>query len=467
MINFTNRIFYILLILSFFSCRSIRPDRPPAVSELQIAPQAVSKINVPVVIPLSFLQDNLNKEVGSKLFADRGLDLGSGLTADLDINRTGLLSIRAEENNLIKVKVPMNARGDLKIEKRVFGQNLSTNFPFNENLAPEISFRPEIATDWQLNVSNIDIDNWGRSLSYNLLGFEINLEPLVKKQLKNVLDNQLKAANLTSFDFKEIAQSTWDAFSEPYTIEEAGITAHFYSVPKRISIKEEFTQDQNLVLYMGIEGEMHSKLGQKPDVAKTALPPISKVAENDNYLDLILPLKIPYSDLDAYLNETFDGQKIRTNKNTVLLPTNLRTQQFGDNTLLSMDFVAIRDNKNDISGRMFFAGKPEYDEESQTLVFTDPKFDVDTGDFLTNLGIRLRKGKVQRQIKKMAVLAIGDIMDSAKKELQSQGNITTDFADFSIVHPELKIEGIYPDEEAITVHIRALGEVDVRLKKWE
>jgi hypothetical protein len=464
--NFTQRLLYILILISFFSCRSIRPDRVPVAEPQPEPPTAISRINVPIVIPISFLEENLNKDWSSKLFADKGLELGSGLFADLDVTRTGKINIRAVENNTLKVKVPMKAIGDLKIEKRVFGQNLSTNFPFNENLSPEISFKPEIGNNWDLNVKNIQIDNWGRSLSYNLMGFEINLEPLIKNQLQRVLDNQFSAADLTQFDFKNMAQSTWDAFSEPYTIQESGITAHFYSVPERVKVKEEFTLDQNLVLYLGIEGEMFSKLGEKPIVPKKPLPNISKNEDTENLIDLTLPLRITYEELDTYLNKVFQGQQIRTNRTTVLRPSNLKTSQYGDKTLLSMDFLAIREGKKDVSGKMYFAGKPRYDEESQALVFDEPKFDVDTGDFFTNLGIRIRKGKVQRQIKKMAVLSIGDMMETAKEELQRQGNITTDFADFNVIQPTLEIEGIYPSKEAITIHIHAEGKVGVNLKKF-
>ncbi|TVP50318.1 MAG: DUF4403 family protein [Mongoliibacter sp.] len=464
--NFTQRLLYILILVSFFSCRSIRPDRVPVAEPQPELPTAISRINVPIVIPISFLEENLNKDWSSKLFADKGIELGSGLFADLDVTRTGKINIRAVENNTLKVKVPMKAIGDLKIEKRVFGQNLSTNFPFNENLSPEISFKPEIGNNWDLNVKNIQIDNWGRSLSYNLLGFEINLEPLIKNQLQRVIDNQFSAADLTQFDFKNMAQSTWDAFSEPYTIQEGGITAHFYSVPERVKVKEEFTLDQNLVLYLGIEGEMFSKLGEKPIVPKKPLPNISKNEDTENLIDLTLPLRITYEELDNYLNQVFQGQQIRTNRTTVLRPSNLKTSQYGDKTLLSMDFLAIREGKKDVSGKMYFAGKPRYDEESQALVFDEPKFDVDTGDFFTNLGIRMRKGKVQRQIKKMAVLSIGDMMETAKEELQRQGNITTDFADFNVIQPTLEIEGIYPSKEAITIHIHAKGKVGVNLKKF-
>lgn len=450
------------LIISV-SCKSIKPDRPPVASKVEL-PNSRSSVNIPIVIPLSYLEYNLNQDWSSKLFADKGLPLGGGLSADLDVTRTGKISLRGSENNTINIKVPMNIIGDLKIEKKVFGQNLSTNFPFNENLIPEISFIPEVGTNWDMNVRNLQINNWGRSLKYSLLGFEIDLDPLVRNQLQKVLDNQLSAANLSKLDFKHMAQETWDAFSEPYTVNQNGITAHFYSVPDKIMVKEEITLDQELILYLGLEGEMFSKLGSKPIIEKKALPNISVNEHKENQIDLVLPLTITFGDLNEYLNATFAGQQIRTNKTTMILPSNLKTQKYGDKTLLSMDFKAVREGKKEVEGKMYFAGKPMFDKDSESLIFEEPEFDVKTGDFFSNLGIRLRKGKIQRQIKKIAVLPIGELLDNARREMSGQGYFETDFANFKVVDPSLDVEGIYSTDGDIRVFIRSQGKMDVQLK---
>lgn len=457
------KLLFIFTVLLHASCKSIKPERPPAAGLIEL-PSSRSTVNIPIIIPLSYLENNLNKDWSSKLFADKGLPLGGGLSADLDVTRTGKISLRGSENNTIHVKVPMNIIGDLKIEKKMFGQNLSTNFPFNENLSPEISFIPEIGQNWDLNIQNLQINSWGRSMKYNLLGFEIDLDPLVRNQLQKVLDNQLKAANLSQLDFKHMAQETWNAFSEPYTVNQNGIEAHFYSVPDKIMVKEEITLDQELILYLGLEGEMFSQLGSKPNITKKDLPNIIANERKENQIDLVLPLTIPYKDLDEYLNSTFSGQQIRTNNSTLIFPSNLKTQKYGDKTLLSMDFKAVRDGKKDVEGKMYFAGKPVFDKNSESLIFEEPQFDVKTGDFFSDLGIRFRKGKIQRQIKKIAVLPIGELLNNAQNEMAQQGYFQTDFADFKVLNPSFDIEGIYSTAEDIRVYIRSKGKMNVQLK---
>jgi hypothetical protein len=152
-----------------FSCKSIKPESPPDPTTQEL-PSTLSIINVPISIPLEMLENNLNKDWSSKLFSDNALPLGSGLFADLDVTRIGKISLKGLENNALQVKMPMNLKGDLKIEKKVFGQVLSTNIPFNENINPEFSFIPEIGPNWDLMIKNLNIESWGRSMKYNLLG---------------------------------------------------------------------------------------------------------------------------------------------------------------------------------------------------------------------------------------------------------------------------------------------------------
>jgi hypothetical protein len=453
-----------IFLFVFSSCKTIKPDRPPASSDF-VLPQAISKINVPIEIPLSYIESNLNKDWSSKLFAENGLAIGNGLTTDIDVTRTGKIILTGLENNTIRVKLPMNLKGDLKIEKKVFGQVLSTNFPYNESISPEISFVPEIGSNWNLGIKNLEIENWGRSMKYNLLGFEIDLDKVVKSQLQKVLDNQLAAANLSQLDFKNIAQETWGVFSEPYTIAQEGLEVHFYSIPSKLKLTEEITTDQKLKLYIGLEGEMMSKIGSKPIVPKSPLPNISPNENKGNEMELILPLILRYEDLDGYLNTEMSGKTIKIDSKTDIVPTNLKTQKYGDKTLLSMDFTGLRKGKKEIKGKMYFAGKPVFDAESESLRFDEPEFDVKSDNGMANIGIRLKKGKIMNQIKKRANYPIGDFLQNARTELEQQGYFETGFASFRLKNPTLDIEGIYNTEEDVRIYLRSIGQMEVRLKE--
>jgi hypothetical protein len=454
---------FIFFILIIGSCKSIKPENPPLPSNQELI-SAVSIINAPISIPLAMLEDNLNQDWSSKLFSDKALPLGSGLFADLDVTRIGKISLKAMGNNSLQVKIPMNLKGDLKIEKKVFGQVLSTNIPFSENISPEISFIPEIGPGWDLMIRELNIDNWGRSMKYNLLGFEIDLDPLVRGQLHRVLDNQLSASNLTKLDFKNMVQETWNSFSEPYSIEQNGVQLHFYAVPNRLKVRDEVSIDQKLNLYIGIEGEMFSTIGAKPNLKPIPLPDIEYNEIQENIFDIVLPLTLRYEDLNRYLNQAISDQRIRADRKTVLVPSDLKTQRYGDKILLGMDFNAIRNDKKEVKGKIYFAGMPVFDQDSESLKFEKVEFDVKTPDFLARLGIKSKRRKIQSQIEKLAVISLGGFLKDARTELENHGYLETGFATFKVIDPSLDVERIITTDEDIQIFLRSKGIMDVQLK---
>ncbi len=464
---FMKTFFPILILLAFLSaCKSINPNKPTYSGDPVMLPRATSEINFPIEISFADIEKNLNNALGQKLFAERGLDLGSGFSTDIDVNRTGLIRLSSMGSNKLAVKMPMQMAGDLKFEKKIFGQSIKTDFPFNESLVPEISFKPKIGQNWDFSLEEINIESYGRSMKYSLLGFEIDLDPMIRKQLQAVLNNQLSASNLTRIDFREVVQEAWDSFSKPISIDQDGVTAYVYTKPTKLKIREEVTADQKLKLFLGIEGEVFSQIGSAPAVKKTPLPNITYNESSENKLDIMIPLAISYQDLDQYLNESLAGQRFRTDKNTILEVSNLASQSFGDRTLLKMDFLAIRKGKRQITGEMYLVGKPKYDASTESIRFEEIDFDINTKNVLARSATWMKQGQVLTQIQKLASYPIGEYLAEARRELRLQGQLRTAFADFSLVDPKLDVEGIYNTEEDIRIYLRSTGKMQVRVRAF-
>lgn len=462
---FMNTSFRILILLIFtVSCKSINPNKPTYSGEPVVLPRATSIINIPIEIPFSMIESNLNNALGQKLFADKGLDLGSGFFTDIDVNRTGFIKLAAIDSKKLSLQIPMNMAGNLKFEKRIFGQNLNTAIPFNESLMPEISFRPKIGQNWDFSLEDINIESYGRSMKYNLLGFEIDLDPMIRKQLQSVLNNQLSASNLTRMDFREMAQEAWDGFSKPIALEQDGVSAYIYTQPTKLKIREEVTSDRKLKLFLGIEGEVFSQIGSLPQTKKTPLPNITYNESSENKVDIMIPLAISYSDLDQYLNENLAGKRFRTDKKTELEVSNLESQSFGDRTLLKMDFLAIRKGRKQITGQMYLVGKPKYDEATESIRFEEIEFDINTKNILARSATWMKQGQVLTQIKKLAAYPIGEYLDEARREMRLQGQVRTEYADFSLLNSQLEVEGIYNTENDIRIYLRTTGKMNVKVR---
>ncbi|MCH7407982.1 DUF4403 family protein [Belliella sp. DSM 111904] len=458
----TLKIFILLIIFS--GCKSINPSKPKYVGEPVVLPKATSEINIPIEIPLSQIEKSINEALSTSLFADRGMDLGGGFMADIDVNKTGTARLQAKGSNKVSLALPMNMIGNLKFEKRIFGQNLNTAIPFNENLIPEISFIPKIGSDWDFSLQNINIEGYGRSMKYNLLGFEVDLDPIIRKHLQKMLDNQLDLNSISRFDFKALATDAWETFSKPIELQQDGVSAFIYTQPTKLKVTEEITSDQKLKLYLGIEGEVFSQVGSAPVITKKPLPNLQPNENKENKIDIMVPLAISYDELDQYLIENFEGQRFRTDKNTVLEVSNISSQSYGDRILLHMDFIAVRRNRKEINGEMYLVGKPTFDSETESIRFDEIAFDIQTKNILARSATWMKQGQVLNQIKKMASYPIGDYLNEARRELRLQSQLRTEFADFSLINPQLDVEGIYCTEEDIRIYLRSTGKMNVKVR---
>lgn len=169
-------------------------------------PEAISRVNVPLEIPLDYIERNLNQELSELLYTEKGLNMGNGIIADLDVNRTGDISLSSLGQNKLEINLPLQLKGKLNIQKKIFGQSISTAVPFDEGLAPRVSFEPVIGRNWDIGISNVHIESWGRSLKYNLLGYEIDFGPMLKKHVERMLDEQLTGDNLSRISFKSMME---------------------------------------------------------------------------------------------------------------------------------------------------------------------------------------------------------------------------------------------------------------------
>lgn len=459
------RCFILFLTLgTSLACKNINPDKPSFNGNPVSLPKAVSKINIPLEIPLTYLEEHLNQGLGELLYSEEGLSMGNGLFTDIDVHRTGEISIAAKGANNISIRLPLRLKGNLKIEKKIFGQPISTSIPYDETLFPEISFSPEIGENWEVAMANLKVESWGRPMKFDLLGYEIDFDPILRKQIENMLNRQLGSNGLSKISFKSLMSKTWQAYGEPIKIGQGETEVFIYTVPHLIKVNDQLTANNTLKLNIGLEGEVMTQIGERPDKRASPLPPIQINEDTVNHIDVTLPLVVSYGTLDLYLNEQLVGKGIQLDKNTELIPKEIATQSFGERALVKIKFNMKREGKNDLKGELFLVGKPLFDRDQEAIVFHDIEFDLNTKNILAKSASWLKQEQLLTAIKKQAVYPIGPYIQEAKSELQQLGYISTDFASFSVKNTELDVKDIFVTEDDIRLYLDASGEMDVKLK---
>src|SRR5690554_6385400 len=109
--------FLFLAFLSFTACKKINPDKPSFKGEPVALPKPVSKINIPLEIPLTYLEDHVNKGLKDLLYSEQGLSVSNGICTDIEVFRTGDLQLASNGENSPRVKLPTRLQGSLKVEK--------------------------------------------------------------------------------------------------------------------------------------------------------------------------------------------------------------------------------------------------------------------------------------------------------------------------------------------------------------
>lgn len=454
-------IILVFLLTAYTSCSSLKLNGPEAQAPPPALPKAELSLHLGLEIPLSFVQGKINESLNEKLFKEEGLELGNGLFADVDLKKNGLLSLSATDEGKLLVGLPVFLDGKVRLEKKIFGQKISSAIPFQENLSPQVSFIPQINSDYSFGIEELDILSWGKPLQYDFLGFNIDFEPLVKQKMIGVMEDQLRSGSLKSIDIKSIANDFWSTFGKPRYLDNGLSASYLYTQPEKLAIHDEFTKDQQLILNIGLEGEILRQKERPLATQLSPLPPVTQEKVEGNDFSLTLPIYVGFEEMAAYLDEKLKDSLITVDKQTKLLPQKFSLRHFGERTMITMEFIGKRVGKKDINGTFYLAGKPAYDANSQSIVLENVDFKLVTKSFLANTTNWMKRRKVLKAIQKKAVFPVGDNLEGAKAELLEKSQMKLSLFKLTLQSPEIFIDGIYPSTTGLDIYVRTSAGVNV------
>src|SRR5690606_37458199 len=121
--------------------------------------------------------------------------------------------------------------------------------------------------------------------------------------------------------------------------------------------------DQKLKLNIGLEGEVITQLGAKPNFVPSPLPELTIHNDTVNQMDITVPLAVTYKSLDQFLTRELVNKPLKLENDNLLIPEQISTQSFGDRALVKVKFTLKRKSKKALKGELYLVGKPGYDEE--------------------------------------------------------------------------------------------------------
>jgi hypothetical protein len=448
------------LIALSSSCKVLDPA---ATLPLVQAPKASSYVNVPIEIPNSTLTRLINQTIPPILFNDPSMDLGNGIQGDLEFLRNGEIRLMSLDSQRLEVTFPLSIRGEVGLKPGGLRNLLQGKIPINQSLSPVFVVNPQIQPNWNLEIREFELLDLGGKIGISALGMQIDLSSMIRNEIRSFISKNL-TSNPDLIRLKPLVESVWNQVGMPVFVDLAGKKIAFSIQPETIKLREYATPQKGYHLDLGLSGQIQTHPASAAPSRPFPLPKISENRDQTNSLEINIPLYLSYQELDAMIQESFEGQVIRMNKKYFFRPSNFKTKAYGERMGIAMDFQAIEANGNMLSGELFLAGLPVFDSQSKELVFEKLDFHLKSESSKARLAAKIKRNQVIRQVTKRMRFSLEDVLEESLKGINERISIQTPYADLKLKGLEVYPDGFFPTISGMDIRVKARGQVSVEWK---
>jgi hypothetical protein len=442
------------------ACKSLDPNLIPATIPV---PAAYSEVNVPVRIPLGTLENLLNQRIPPVLFQESAMDLGNGIVGDLNFSRNGITKIQTVDGDKIQIQLPIRIRGEVGLKPGGLRNLFQSKVPLDQSFAPVFLINPVVNENWSMGISEFELLDLGGKMSFSVLGMELDLSQMIRNEIRDYA-----ATHLTSkpdlVRLKPLVDQIWNEVGQPVFVDFQGKKMAFSIQPDSVKLSENFSPNEGYHLNLGMKGKVNL---HPADAAPSRPSPLPKLTENKNAkntLEILIPLRLTYAEIDELLRENFGNQAIRVNKTTVFRAANFKSQAYGEKLGIRMDFHATQTNGETIDGALFLVGLPGFDSENQVLVFDQVNFNLKSESGKAKTAAALKKGKIIRQLNQKLRFPMAEVLAESLGGIQERLTLETLIADLRIIDLKIFPDGFYPTPSGLEIQLKATGKTDITWK---
>ncbi|CAN5391514.1 DUF4403 family protein [soil metagenome] len=423
----------------------------------------VSTINIPVEIPVSELEKQINKQVQGLIYEDDGSGRSGRENVNFKIWKRENISVVADDD-LFHIKVPLKAwaKADLKFDK--LGLNLSeskdTEFALDLNFTTRLS----VNTDYQIISETAGNGyEWIKKPVLKLGPLEVSLGsfagPIIEntqKEISQLLDQQIK----DKINIKKHVELAWNNIQKPYLLSKEH-NAWLKLIPVEILMTPLHGDSQQINATIGIKGYTQSYINQRPtDTIASVMPPLQLVDSINDDFAINFTGEISHARANEILTQKFINKnfKFKNGKREVTI-TDLDLYGSGENLIIKADLTGS------IDGTIYLSGIPHYDETTRSLVVHNLDYDLDTKNALAKTANWLLKSRMVKNFEEALQIPLGNQMDQARSIIEQNIDHKT-LAKGIILNgslDELTPSAVYMTSDAIVALIKATGKAEVKI----
>lgn len=355
-----------------------------------------SEVVVPVEIPWSDLNKQVNEQVTGTVFQLKNLSATGADNFNLTVKKADKIQISGSGEQLqIEVPLAVSLAGSVKIGVGNFAleKSLFTDFSIRIVLNSTVGLNSQ----WEIE-TNTQLKNYGWIVkpSIQIAGFSLPLtfvaDILVantRNLLTQVLDNQIRK----QIDVKASVQKAWNSLQAPILVD-ASQQLWLVIKPVSISLSSITCYTSHLKVVVGVQALAEATLASQPPgaIEQTPLPALQKMAsQNSETFDIYLKASTSLEQAQSQARSTLIGQTFASGKKQVRVTS---FDLFG-NQGFAICRVGI---EGSIRGTIYLKGTPQIEPASQAMYLADLDFELDTKNILAKTAAWLFDNKIEKKL---------------------------------------------------------------------
>ncbi len=446
------------LAVSCSTTKKIEALRPAPSDNSPIAYQtSTSFISMPVVITLTDIESQLNKNLNGLIYEDNNID-DDKIT--MKVWKTAPIKF-TETNGKLKSVVPIKITANVKYGASAMGFDMYDTREFNLNGV--VTFNSTVGlSNWKMSTQTaIESIEWQESPTITIAGKQIAITYLINpavKLFKSKIETKLDQSLAKVTDFKGNVLDALEKICTPFLTSEQ-YEAWFSIKPQELYVTDAVLSKGKITMEMGLKCTMQTLIGQKPNNTfkreDILLKPVAKMPEK---LNVIVAGISTYESASKVITKNFQGQVFGDGSRKVTVQK-VDMWNKDDKMIIALDLTGS------VNGTIYLSGFPNYNSVTKEIYFDQLQYVLDTKSVLMRTANWLAEGMILRKIQENCRYSIQPNLEEGKK------NLLPYLKNYSPM-PGIFINGTLNDFEfekveltnrAIIAFIKTSGKMDVKV----
>ena len=461
--HYCQTIFFSLCVVFLTACKTIDAPKPVAHEKTLDYSPTLSFVQLPVSIPLSSINDLINKKMGGLVYEDRSYTQPTVDDYQLIVMRkTSVTSVF--DGKEIRITIPLNiwAKAQWKACSICPGLEKETAF----DIDVYVRSKPELKNDYsfRLNLKSDGFD-WKKKPVISLGIVDIPIERLLQKPLEIQLEKTIRDVEkeiASSFDLRSEISRLWNNCQEPNLID-ADTETWLKIEPQQLFTTGLSEQSGSINMVLGASAYVGTISGSRPLNSRlSALPALQLVQKLPDDFRVQVQSRISFEALRLQAKKALVGQEFAQGNKQIKIE-DIALTPIANRLLIQVVF------SGSAKGSIFLSGIPSYDASKGVLYFKELDLDIESRSLLLKSASWLLNTTLQNTLEKQLRYPVSDYLNSVKNELDLKIKSFGRNSAYRLTGTidSFLLQGIYMRETDLQLVLNANGKIRLQIQKFD